>query len=211
MDKKERMIDQQLKGRDITDENVLEAMRKVDRKTFVPENMKRHAYEDTPLPIGNDQTISQPYIVAYMAQTLEIKKDEKVLEVGSGCGYNAAVLAQLASHVYSIEIIEWLADLAKKNIDAEGVENVSVRFGDGYKGWPEKSPFDKIILTAATPEIPKPLKDQLIVGGKILAPISNSYQKLVLLEKTGDDEFIEHDMLHVRFVPMTGEARSRKF
>ncbi|HKL31967.1 MAG TPA: protein-L-isoaspartate(D-aspartate) O-methyltransferase [Tangfeifania sp.] len=211
MDKKERMIDQQLKGRDITDENVLEAMRKVDRKTFVPENMKRHAYEDTPLPIGNDQTISQPYIVAYMAQTLEIKKDEKVLEVGSGCGYNAAVLAQLASHVYSIEIIEWLADLAKKNIDAEGVENVSVRFGDGYKGWPEKSPFDKIILTAATPEIPKPLKDQLIVGGKILAPVSNSYQKLVLLEKTGDDEFIEHDMLHVRFVPMTGEARSRKF
>ena len=205
------MIDQQLKGRDITDENVLEAMRKVDRKTFVPENMKRHAYEDTPLPIGNDQTISQPYIVAYMAQTLEIKKDEKVLEVGSGCGYNAAVLAQLASHVYSIEIIEWLADLAKKNIDAEGVENVSVRFGDGYKGWPEKSPFDKIILTAATPEIPKPLKDQLIVGGKILAPVSNSYQKLVLLEKTGDDEFIEHDMLHVRFVPMTGEARSRKF
>ncbi len=211
MDGKERMIEQQLKGRDITDENVLEAMRKVDRKTFVPEDMKRHAYEDTPLPIGKDQTISQPYIVAYMAQVLEIGKNEKVLEVGSGCGYNAAVLAQMASHVYSVEIIEWLADLAKKNLEAEGIKNVSVRFGDGYKGWPEHAPFDKIILTAATPEIPKPLKEQLSIGGKILGPVSNTYQKLILLEKTGEDEFEEHDMLHVRFVPMTGEARSRKF
>lgn len=211
MDNKERMIEQQLKGRDITDENVLDAMRKVDRKTFVPKDMKRHAYEDSPLPIGKDQTISQPYIVAYMAQVLEIKKNEKVLEVGSGCGYNAAVLAQLASHVYSVEIIEWLADLAKKNLEAEGTKNVSVRFGDGYKGWPEHAPFDKIILTAATPAIPKPLKEQLNIGGKILGPVSNTYQKLVLLEKTGENEFAEHDMLHVRFVPMTGEARSRKF
>ena len=211
MDEKERMIEHQLKGRDITDEKVLEAMRKVDRKTFVPEDMKRHAYEDTPLPIGKDQTISQPYIVAYMAQALEIKENEKVLEVGSGCGYNAAVLAQLASHVCSVEIIEWLADLAKKNLEAEGTKNVSVRFGDGYKGWPEHAPFDKIILTAATPEISKPLKEQLNVGGKILGPVSNAYQKLILLEKTGDDKFTEHDMLHVRFVPMTGEARSQKF
>ena len=208
MDKKERMVEWQLKGRDITDERIIHAMQMINRETFLPDNMKELAYEDTPLPIGKGQTISQPYIVAYMAQVLDLHKSEKVLEIGTGCGYNAAVISQLASHVYSLEIIEWLADLARENLKAEEIDNVSVRMGDGNKGWPEYAPFDKILLTAATPEIPGPLKKQLKVGGKILAPVSNAFQKLMLIEKTGENEYAEHDMIHVRFVPMTGDSGS---
>lgn len=207
MDKKERMIERHLKGRDIDDERVIEAMKSINRETFIPEDVQELAYEDSPLPIGKGQTISQPYIVAFMAQALELKSHEKVLEIGSGCGYNAAVLSRLVSHVFTIEIIEWLARLAGKNLKKEGIDNVSVRFGDGYQGWPEKAPFDKIMLTAATPVIPEPLKKQLKTGGKILAPVSNTYQKLALIEKHGEDNFIEHDLIHVRFVPMTGKAR----
>lgn len=204
MDNKERMIEEQLRNRDIYDEKVLEAMSAVDRKIFVPDDIKDMAYDDTPLPIGKDQTISQPYIVAYMAQALDLEPDDKVLEVGSGCGYNAAVLSRLVSHVYSIEIIEWLAELAKKNLAEADIPNVSVRFGDGYQGWPEKSPFDKIMITAAAPVIPEPLKNQLTTGGKILAPVTNTFQKLILLEKKEDGNYVEHDLIHVRFVPMTG-------
>lgn len=201
------MIEQHLMGRDINDISVLEAMEKVQREIFVPEGLKYRAYEDSPLPIGEGQTISQPYIVAYMAQILKPQSHEKILEVGSGCGYNAAVLAQLSAHVYSVEVIEWLADLAKMNLKQAGVKNVTVKHDDGYHGWPEHAPFDKIMLTAATPSIPDQLKVQLKTGGKILAPVSNSYQKLILLEKTGENEFKEHDLIYVRFVPMTGESQ----
>ncbi|MFO7924269.1 MAG: protein-L-isoaspartate(D-aspartate) O-methyltransferase [Bacteroidales bacterium] len=204
MDNKERMIEEQLRNRDIYDEKVLEAMSAVDRKIFVPDDIKDMAYDDTPLPIGKDQTISQPYIVAYMAQALDLEPDDKVLEVGSGCGYNAAVLSRLVSHVYSIEIIEWLAELAKKNLAEADIPNVSVSFGDGYQGWPDKSPFDKIMITAAAPVIPEPLKNQLTTGGKILAPVANTFQKLILLEKKEEGNYVEHDLIHVRFVPMTG-------
>jgi len=201
------MIEQQLKGRDIYDGKVLRAMREVNRALFVPEEMQESAYDDIPLPIGRGQTISQPYIVAYMAQAMDLKPEDKVLEIGSGCGYNAAVLSQMVSHVYSIEIIEWLADLARKNLIKAGITNVSLLHGDGYKGWPEKSPFDKIMLTAAAPYVPKALKDQLKVGGKILIPLGNGFQKLILYEKEGEEEYTAHDLIPVRFVPLTGKRQ----
>ncbi len=207
MNDKETMIERDLKGRDIVNERVLQAMEEVNRETFVPEGLKYRAYQDSPLPIGMKQTISQPYIVAYMAQILDPQPHEKIMEVGSGCGYNAAVLANLCSHVYSIEVIEWLADFAKVNLKQAGVKNVTVKHGDGFHGWPIKATFDKIILTAATPIIPDKLKEQLIIGGKLLAPVSNSFQKLILHEKTGTNEFKEHELIHVRFVPMTGETQ----
>ena len=206
---KEIMIENQLKARDIDSEKVLKAMRAVDRELFVPEDVKHLAYRDSPLPIGKGQTISQPYIVAYMAQVLDLQPHEKILEIGSGCGYNAAVLSRLVNHVYTVEIIEWLADLARTNLMEAGIENVSVKFGDGYSGWKENAPYDNILLTAATPEIPDSLKTQLKVGGKILAPVANTFQKLSLYEKTGEDEFVVHDMLHVRFVPMTGKVQKK--
>lgn len=205
---KEEMIEQQLKARGITDSRVLEAMREVDRSAFVPEDMKDHAHEDRPLPIGQDQTISQPYIVAYMAQELKAGPGDKVLEVGAGCGYNAAVLSRITSEVFSVEIIGWLASLAKENLEGAGIENVTTRHGDGYLGWPEKAPFDAIVLTAAPPQVPQPLKDQLKIGGTLLAPVGRMVQKLVLLEKTGKNEFRETGLLPVNFVPMTGEARN---
>lgn len=201
------MINRQLHGRDISDPAVIQAMKEINREKFVPQDLKPHAYDDGALPIGRGQTISQPYIVAYMAQLVDLEQSNVVLEVGTGCGYNAAVLSRIVSHVYSIEIIQWLADLAKENLKNAGIENVSSRFGDGYKGWPEKAPFDRIMLTAATPKIPEPLKEQLKVGGKILAPISNAFQKLVLLEKNSNDTFVEEKLIPVRFVPMTGEIQ----
>jgi protein-L-isoaspartate(D-aspartate) O-methyltransferase len=205
MDEKEKMIEQQLAGRDIYDEKVFEAMRAVDREIFVPDEIKDMAYDDTALPIGEGQTISQPYIVAYMAQVLDLKPDDKVLEIGSGSGYNAAVLSRLASNVFTVEIVEPLAELAQRNLEIAGIPNVSVRNGNGFEGWFEKSPYDKIILTAATKQIPDTLKSQLKIGGKLLAPVSESYQKLVLIEKEGEDKFREHPLIPVRFVPMTGE------
>lgn len=204
---KKEMIERQLKGRDIWDPNVIDAMWEIDRTDFIPEDMKQHAYEDGPLPIGKGQTISQPYIVAIMAQELKLDPGDKVLEIGTGCGYNAAVLSRLASHVYSIEIIEWLAELANENLSKAGIENVSTRFGDGYQGWPEEAPFDAITLTAAPPQIPEPLKQQLRVGGRLLAPVGQYSQKLVLLEKTGSNSFRENVLLPVQFVPMTGHAQ----
>lgn len=203
----EEMIEVQLRKRGITDNAVLEAMREVDRAQFVPENLQEHAYEDRPLPIGKDQTISQPYIVAYMAQELQVSPGDTVLEVGTGCGYNAAVLSRLVSQVYSVEIIEWLAELAQENLSATPFTNISTLQADGYKGWPEKAPFDNIILTAAPPEIPKPLKEQLKTGGKLLAPVGRLLQKLILLKKTGENSFDKTKLLPVNFVPMTGEAQ----
>jgi protein-L-isoaspartate(D-aspartate) O-methyltransferase len=202
----EEMIEQQLKARNIHDARVLRAMEEVDRALFVPDDMLHKAYEDRPLPIGRDQTISQPYIVAYMAEQLQLKKSDKVLEVGTGCGYNAAVLSRLAREVFSIEIIAWLADLAKENLKKTGFDNITTRHADGYSGWPEEAPFDAIILTAAPPTIPIPLKEQLKVGGRVLAPVGRINQQLLLLHKTGPDNFEEKRLLPVRFVPMTGRA-----
>jgi len=207
MTTKEEMIDNQLKKRGIHDPEVLKAMWDVDRSLFVPEEMKSHAYEDRPLPIGKEQTISQPYIVAYMAQHLQARPEDVVLEVGTGCGYNAAVLSKLVSQVYSIEIIEWLATLAEENLRNAGIKNVSTRFGDGYQGWTEKAPFDGITLTAAPPTIPEPLKEQLRIGGRLLAPVGRRSQKLILLEKIKEEEFKEIQLLLVSFVPMTGKAQ----
>ncbi|MFP4064984.1 MAG: protein-L-isoaspartate(D-aspartate) O-methyltransferase [Bacteroidales bacterium] len=204
MDPKDKMIEHQLKGRDIYDGKVLRAMREVERELFVPEEMKEDAYNDSPLPIGRGQTISQPYIVAYMAQAMELKPEDKVLEIGSGCGYNAAILSRLVSQVYSIEIIEWLAELARKNLIKAGIDNVTLRYGDGYQGWYEKAPFDKIMLTAAAPRVPNALKEQLKTGGKLLIPLGNGFQKLTLIKKTSEEEFVEHDLIPVRFVPLTG-------
>lgn len=205
MDPKDRMIEQHLKGRDIYDGKVLRAMHEVDRTLFVPEDLQKDAYNDSPLPIGRGQTISQPYIVAYMAQTMELKPEDKVLEIGSGCGYNAAILSRLVSQVYSIEIIEWLAELARKNLIKAGITNVTLRHSDGYRGWEEEAPFDKIMLTAAAPHVPKALKQQLKTGGKLLIPLGNGFQKLTMIEKKGRNEFVEQDLIPVRFVPMTGD------
>ncbi len=205
---KKRMIAHQLKNRGIRNPKVLRAMEDVDRALFVPREMKSYAYEDSPLPIGGEQTISQPYIVAQMAELLDLNEDDVILEVGAGCGYNAAILSRMVSFVYSIEIIKWLAEQAKKNITKTGIKNINIRYGDGYKGWPEKAPFDKIILTAATPKIPEPLKLQLKVGGKMIAPLGGyDMQKLRLLEKVDEKKFVQNDSIWVRFVPMTGKVQ----
>ena len=203
---KEDMIDYQLKGRGISDPEVLKAMKEVDREDFIPEDQKENAYEDRPLPIGKNQTISQPYIVAYMAEQLELKKDERILEVGTGCGYNAAILSKLVKEVYTVEIIGWLAEFAKHNLENTEYSNVHTRHGDGYSGWKEAAPFDAVILTASPPSIPKPLKDQIRIGGRLIAPVGRLNQKLVLLTKTGEESFEEKTLLPVRFVPMTGRA-----
>lgn len=204
---KEEMIEAQLRGRGITDPRVLDAMNEIDRAWFVPAELQEKAYEDGPLPIGKGQTISQPYIVAYMAQELRLEPDDAVMEIGTGCGYNAAVLSRLVAHVYSIEVIAWLAELAKENIGKTGIENITTRYGDGYKGWSEKAPFDAITLTAAPNAIPEPLKKQLKTGGRLLAPVGDKNQKMILLRKMGERDFTETDLIHVRFVPMTGEAQ----
>ncbi len=206
MDAKERMIEYHLKGRDIYDGRVLRAMHSINRELFVPDDVKHLAYDDCALPIGGGQTISQPYIVAFMAQALQLKPADKLLEVGSGCGYNAAVLSRLVSHVYSVEIIDWLAEKARRNLLKAGVHNVSVKHANGYKGWPEKGPFDKIMLTAAAREVPEVLKKQLKTGGKILAPLGSTMQELTLLEKFGENDFGKTELIHVRFVPMTSET-----
>lgn len=204
---KEDMIERQLKARGITDPNVLQAMWEIDRALFVPPEMLPHVYEDTPLPIGKKQTISQPYIVAYMAQALHLKPTDVVLEIGTGCGYNAAVLSRIVRHVYSIEVIEWLANIARVNLDSAGIENVSTRFGDGFEGWPEAAPFDAIILTASPPEIPEPLLDQLKVGGRLLAPVGRETQTLKMIVRTHPGNYETKKLMPVQFVPMTGKAQ----
>lgn len=206
---KDEMIEFQLKRRDIVDPEVIKAMEEVDRTQFVPEELADRAYEDGPLPIGMEQTISQPYIVAYMAQALDLGEEHVVLEVGTGCGYNAAVLSKLAAHVYSVEIVEELTEMARKNLRAAGVENVSMQVGDGYDGWPENAPFDAIVLTAAAAKIPEPLKEQLKTGGKLLAPVGENMQRLILLEKKDRDLFETRDLLPVKFVPMTGKSQNK--
>ncbi|UCF79888.1 MAG: protein-L-isoaspartate(D-aspartate) O-methyltransferase [Candidatus Eiseniibacteriota bacterium] len=203
-----RMVDEQIFRRGVKDVRVLAAMRKVPRHEFVPESYRKYAYADEPLPIGEGQTISQPYIVALMTETLSIGKDSRVLEVGTGSGYQAAVLAEIAEEVYSIEIVEPLAERAEETLKRLGYRNVHVRVGDGYRGWPEKAPFDAIIVTAAPDHIPQPLIDQLKVGGRLSIPVGDVYQELILVTKT-DSGIVKKDVLPVRFVPMTGEAEEK--
>jgi len=205
---REYMVREQIAGRDIEDPRVLAAMRKVPRHLFVPPEEREGSYSDHALPIGHRQTISQPYIVAFMTEALELHGDEKVLEVGTGSGYQAAVLAEVAREVFTIEIVEPLAKRAKATLDELGYRNVHVRTGDGYRGWPEEAPFDAIIVTAAPEHVPEPLVEQLAVGGRMILPVGDLYQELVLLTKDADG-VRRRSVLPVRFVPMTGEAQRR--
>ena len=199
---RERMVAEQLAGRDIRDARVLDAMRKVPRHLFVPVSMRDSAYQDSPLPIGNDQTISQPYIVAYMTQALELKPSHKVLEIGTGSGYQAAVLGELAAQVYTIEIVGELAQRATKALADAGYKNIHVRHGDGYAGWPEHAPFDAIMVTAAPDHVPDPLIQQLAPGGRMIIPVGTTYQELRLIQKT-ETGLVERSTIPVRFVPLT--------
>jgi len=202
------MVEKQIVKRGVTDSLVLAAMRKVPRHEFVPESYRGYSYADEPLPIGEGQTISQPYIVALMTETLKLNRDSKVLEVGTGSGYQAAVLAEVAASVYTIEIVESLCREATVTLASLGYKNVHVRCGDGYRGWPEEAPFDAIIVTAAPDHIPQPLVDQLKPGGKMSIPVGDVYQELMLITKT-ESGVVEQSILPVRFVPMTGEAEKR--
>lgn len=199
---RERMVEEQLRKRDITDPRVLDAMRKVPRHHFVPPSLSESAYEDRALPIGEEQTISQPYVVAYMTQALGLKGDEKVLEIGTGSGYQAAVLSLLCKRVYTIEIRKSLADRAKTLLHQEGYSNVFVKTGDGYLGWKEHAPYQAIIVTAAPPEIPEKLVEQLADGGRMVVPLGGTYpQTLVLLEKQ-KGKITRKELMPVLFVPM---------
>lgn len=192
-------------GKEVLDPRVIAAMGKVPREKFVPEEFEDAAYYNQPLPIGYGQTISQPYIVAIMTDLLGIFEGCKVLEVGTGSGYQAAVLGELCDEVYSIEIVEPLGLETKTLLEKLGYENVHVKIGDGYAGWPEHAPFDGIIVTAAAPEVPQPLIDQLKPGGRMIIPVKRSFmaQELVLIEKDPDGEISREDVLPVRFVPLT--------
>jgi protein-L-isoaspartate(D-aspartate) O-methyltransferase len=201
------MVQQQLKVRGIKDERVLTAMAKVPREEFVPSESRAASYEDGPLPIGYDQTISQPYIVAFMTEQLRPKSSDRVLEIGTGSGYQAAILAELVAKVYTIEIVEPLAKNAEATLQRLGYKNVHVKFGDGYSGWPEEAPFDAIIVTCAPDKVPQPLTDQLKDGGRMVIPVGERFaQQLYLLEKK-NGQLKESATLPVRFVPM---ARERK-
>jgi protein-L-isoaspartate(D-aspartate) O-methyltransferase len=203
---RQRMIDEQLVARDITSTRVLEAMRTVPRHRFVPEAYRDRAYADHPLPIGFEQTISQPYIVAFMTQALEVERGHRVLEIGTGSGYQAAVLGELTDEVYSIEIVAPLADRARETLADLGYRHVQVRTGNGYLGWPEHAPFDRIIVTAAPPEVPPALVEQLKVGGLMAIPVGTIDQDLLILRNT-DRGMQTVRTLPVRFVPMTGKPR----
>lgn len=199
------MVEQQLANRDIDDERVLAVMKRIPRHEFVPETLQHRAYDDSPLPVGHGQTISQPYIVALMTQLADPERNKKALDVGTGSGYQAAVLAELVKSVHSIEIVEPLATEARERLDRLGYP-VKVKHGDGYQGWPAEAPFDIIIVAAAPDHIPQPLVDQLAVGGKMVIPVGARYQKLLVIEKQLDGTAVEKSIAPVAFVPMTGPA-----
>ena len=201
---REQMAREQIELRGIQDRAVLEVMRKVERHSFVPPQLQYLAYEDIPLPIGEGQTISQPYIVALMTELLQLKGEEKVLEIGTGSGYQAAILAELAKEVYTIEILPTLASRAEKLLKDLGYKNIKVKCGDGYLGWPEFAPFDAIMVTCAPEQIPQPLIEQLAEGGRLVIPVGVAYQELKLLVKTAG-KIEQKDIIPVRFVPMLRE------
>lgn len=207
---RQRMVQEQLMSRGLHDEHVLAAMSKVPREEFVPQGSRAASYTDRPLPIGYDQTISQPYVVAFMTEQLRLQPQDHVLEIGTGSGYQAAILAELAAKVYSIEIIEPLAKNAEATLQRLGYKNVQVKIGDGYKGWPEHAPFDAITVTCAPDHVPQPLTDQLKEGGRMIIPVGGfGDQELYLLEKK-NGQLLRRAVLPVRFVPMTREASERK-
>ncbi len=201
------MIKNQLQSRGIRGDAVLEVMRSVERHNFVPENYRDRAYSDGPLPIGHGQTISQPYIVAFMTEQLQVSSQHKVLEIGTGSGYQAAILGELAKHVFTIEIIPELAEGAKNILNHLNYKNITVRAGDGYKGWPEEAPFERIMVTAAPTEIPQTLIDQLAPGGRMILPVGAQFlvQYLWVIEKDDQGTVTKEKILPVRFVPMVKE------
>lgn len=206
---RERMVKDQIIARGIKSKEVIAAMRKVERHLFVPKEYTERAYADNAQPIGEGQTISQPYIVAYMTEALELKPTSTVLEVGTGSGYQAAILGEICDHVYTIEIVPILAKRSTELLKSLGYENISVREGDGYAGWPDKAPFDAIIVTCSPTHVPQPLQDQLKEGGRIIIPVGERYtQELVLLEKR-KGELTKLKTLPVVFVPMKDEKGKR--
>ena len=207
-EERERMVAEQIERRGVKDQAVLAAMRRTPRHEFVPPAERPLAYTDQPLPIGLGQTISQPYIVAFMSEALELRPGERVLEIGTGSGYQAAVLAEMGAEVYSIEIVCELARRARADLDRLGYGRVKTRCGDGYAGWPEAAPFDAIVVTAAPEQAPRPLLEQLKVGGRMVIPVGDLFQELIRIRRT-DGGYAEERLLPVRFVPMTGEAERR--
>lgn len=199
------MVQTQIAARGVKDERVLAALREVPRHLFVPEEFREQAYEDHPLPIGEGQTISQPYIVGLMTELLQVAPGDKVLEVGTGSGYQAAVLAAMGCQVFTIEIRPTLAAQAAERLKRLGYANVHVRVGDGYRGWPEEAPFAGIIVTAAPEKIPQPLLQQLAVGGRLVIPVGSFYQQLKVITREAEG-YSETDVIPVRFVPMAGEV-----
>ena len=197
-----KMVREQIIRRGISNNQVIDVMQNTPRHRFVPDGVADYAYQDNALPIGKGQTISQPYIVAFMTETLDVNSTYKVLEIGTGSGYQAAVLSPLVKHVYTIEIVKMLAQRADSTLKALSYNNVTVRWGDGYKGWPEEAPFDRIIGTAAPPEIPKALIDQLKPGGKMVLPVGTNWQEIVVLTKSKSGKIQKKNVLPVRFVPM---------
>ena len=205
-----RMVVRDLHARNIRDPRVLTAMGQVARQPFVPEPLQDAAYQDRPLPIGHEQTISQPYVVALMTQLVKPKPDSRGLDIGTGSGYQAAILSKLCKEVVSIEIIETLAEQSKKRLEILGYNNVTVLHGDGYQGWKQRAPYDVIVVAAAPDHVPQPLVDQLAPGGRMVIPVGRFYQELVLIEKLDDSTTRHQKVTGVAFVPMTGEAQAGK-
>jgi protein-L-isoaspartate(D-aspartate) O-methyltransferase len=201
-----RMVVEQIEARGVGDRRVLDAVARVPRHLFVPVGLREEAYDDCPLPIGLGQTISQPYIVAYMTELLRIDPRHRVLEIGTGSGYQAAVLAELAGQVFSVELLPELADRARTTLEATGYGKVRVLTGDGYRGWPEHAPYDRIIVTAAPPEVPRALIDQLADGGRMVIPVGTSMQYIRLITRRGE-RVSEDTTIAVRFVPLVRPAR----
>ena len=207
-DLRKQMIDYQLAARGLHDQSVLDAVNAVPREEFVPTDLVEFAYSDSPLPIAASQTISQPYIIALMTAALELKPDDRVLEVGAGSGYAAAVLAEIATDVYTIERHKILADTARSRLEQLGYRNIQVLFGDGTLGWPEHAPFDAIVVAAGGPDVPENLKKQLAIGGRLVIPVGSSLhtQKLLRVRRISENEYQEEDLGGVRFVPLIGAA-----
>ena len=206
--KAEILVKNQLEKRGIQDERVLQAMRETPRHLFISDNLKDVAYQDGPLPIGEGQTISQPYIVALMTELLKLNGNEKILEIGTGSGYQTAILSPLTKEVYSIEIVKSLSERAGKKLNEMQYKNVILKYGDGYKGWVEYAPFDAIIVTAAPDQVPQALIDQLKIGSRLVLPVGTYFQKLKVITKMRDGEIGEKNIISVRFVPMVHSEKT---
>jgi protein-L-isoaspartate(D-aspartate) O-methyltransferase len=207
---RERMVRQQVAMRGVNETRLLAAMRKVPRDQFIPEAVRNLAYTDQPLPIGHDQTISQPFIVAFMTEKLQLRPTDRVLEIGTGSGYQAAILAELAREVYTIEIVAPLGERAQGTLQRLGYKNVHVKIGDGYQGWPEEAPFDAVIVTCAPEHVPRPLIDQTREGGRVIIPVGAAGSQLLYLLEKKAGRLQQRAVLPVRFVPMTGSAQEQK-